>query len=565
MKRLLGPRNTPVFVESLEPRVCLDARGPLPALLAAPQSAAPVRQALAPSAARLALTGPSESVTRGAEAAFLVTLTAAPGEGRTVRVNYATVDGGARAGVHYTRTVGSVEFTGSETSKVVTVPTLAGGTRATPKTESFGLQLSNARGAKITTARATAMLAPRVQGLAISNTTLEEGNTGSKTARVFVTLGVPSTQTVTVVYATADGSARADDGDYVSIPAQTLTFQPGETSKVVTIDVNGDTAAEANEVFFVNLSNAVNAPIIRERGTVSLRNDDVAPKAASEFQITIDYATTKFGTVPQVVRDAAEFAARRWSEVIVGDLPDVPKGLLDFTDDFRMTVGMGLLDVDGGTDGPSKYLADAGPLEFRRDGSKLPWLGITGIDPADTGDPELLKATLLHEFGHALGLVPAVWNARNLIQTSKSGAIYVGTNALRWFNTIYGANARGVPLEDTGGAGTVGAHWRDSVLKNELMTGIAEQGPSPLSRITVGALADLGYTVNYDKADPFARPPGVEVPDTSPVTGGTTGGTTSPRTGWAALSVGALRFQEAVAPSASYRAVAFAAWRPALR
>jgi hypothetical protein len=66
---------------------------------------------------------------------------------------------------------------------------------------------------------------------------------------------------------------------------------------------------------------------------------------------------------------------------------------LGFTDDFRMTVTMGLLGTASRTDGQAKYLANATPLEFRKDSAKLPWLGITGIDPADTDDPQRLEST----------------------------------------------------------------------------------------------------------------------------------------------------------------------------
>ena len=59
-------------------------------------------------------------------------------------------------------------------------------------------------------------------------------------------------------------------------------------------------------------------------------------------------------------------------------------------------------------------------------------------------------------------------------------------------------------MEATGGSGTALSHWRESVFTNELMTGWAGPGTSlPLSTVTIGSLADLGYTVNYAAADPF--------------------------------------------------------------
>jgi hypothetical protein len=62
-----------------------------------------------------------------------------------------------------------------------------------------------------------------------------------------------------------------------------------------------------------------------------------------------------------------------------------------------------------------------------------------------------------------------------------------------------------VPVENTGGGGTRDSHWRESVHNAELMTGWIEGGgtPNPLSVITIGSLADLGYAVNMEAADPY--------------------------------------------------------------
>src|SRR5205085_9569098 len=82
-----------------------------------------------------------------------------------------------------------------------------------------------------------------------------EGNPPDETNHTFtVSLSNPSDQTITVNYATADGSATAGS-DYVAVPTTTLTFNPGETSKPVVVVVKGDTIYEANETCFVNLLN----------------------------------------------------------------------------------------------------------------------------------------------------------------------------------------------------------------------------------------------------------------------------------------------------------------------
>jgi endoglucanase len=83
-----------------------------------------------------------------------------------------------------------------------------------------------------------------------------------------------SGQTVTVSYADAMGTA-TKPGDYAG-KAGTLTFAPGETTKTITVAVKGATAVEADETFFLDLSNATGASIARARGTGTITNDDVS-------------------------------------------------------------------------------------------------------------------------------------------------------------------------------------------------------------------------------------------------------------------------------------------------
>jgi hypothetical protein len=51
-------------------------------------------------------------------------------------------------------------------------------------------------------------------------------------------------------------------------------------------------------------------------------------------------------------------------------------------------------------------------------------------------------------------------------------------------------------------------HWREETFFNELMTGFLGSPPSPLSRLTVASLADLGYGVDFGAADPYSLPGG---------------------------------------------------------
>jgi hypothetical protein len=113
--------------------------------------------------------------------------------------------------------------------------------------------------------------------LSIFDVSVTEGDRGTRNVAVPVRLSNTSDQTVTVNYRTVDGSAVASGGkrnaDY-GAASGTLTFQPGETSKTITISIKSDRRAEPNETFTVQLYGAVGATIEDGVATVTIVNDD---------------------------------------------------------------------------------------------------------------------------------------------------------------------------------------------------------------------------------------------------------------------------------------------------
>jgi hypothetical protein len=85
-----------------------------------------------------------------------------------------------------------------------------------------------------------------------------------------------------------------------------------------------------------------------------------------------------------------------------------------------------------------------------------------------------------------------------------------GAEAVAAFDAIGGsgyAAGQKVPVENwEGGSGTRDSHWRLAVFENEIMTGFPA-GSSPLSRVTVASLEDLGYEMDESAADPFLLGP----------------------------------------------------------
>ncbi len=109
--------------------------------------------------------------------------------------------------------------------------------------------------------------------LSIADVSQDEGDTGTTNFDFTVTLSHASNQTVTVAYATQDGTATVADNDYQAVSG-TLTFDPGQTQKTISVPVTGDLKVEDHETFSVLLSSPTNATILDGTGTGTIENDD---------------------------------------------------------------------------------------------------------------------------------------------------------------------------------------------------------------------------------------------------------------------------------------------------
>lgn len=113
--------------------------------------------------------------------------------------------------------------------------------------------------------------------LAIGDVRVEEAGGGG--AVFTVTLTPPSSQTVTVEYASVDASAVAG-ADYRATSG-TLTFLPGETTKQILVEIKRDQVFEPDELFVVNLHDPRNATLVQPRGVGTIVNDSSAPAACA--------------------------------------------------------------------------------------------------------------------------------------------------------------------------------------------------------------------------------------------------------------------------------------------
>ncbi len=225
-------------------------------------------------------------------------------------------------------------------------------------------------------------------------------------------------------------------------------------------------------------------------------------------------------------------AAARWESIIPFDIIDIPflnqpieansacgtgEGTLqhppieDTVDDLRIFVDISSIDGAGGT------LGQAGPCIIRS-ASGLPVIGTMQFDIDDLSNLEAagrLLPVILHEMAHVLG-IGTVWGRNNLLRnpsvppagTPGADTHFVGPLAIEAFDDAGGTSYTGgekVPVENSGEPGSGDGHWRESLFGFELMTPIINNGPNPLSAISIQSLADVGYRVDLGPADPYSR------------------------------------------------------------
>lgn len=202
---------------------------------------------------------------------FTVTLSAASSQ--TISVTYATANGSATAGDDYQARSGTLVFAPGEISKTISIPII--GDRLPEPNETFFINLSNATNATIADGQGVGTIIDDEPRISIGDVSMKEGRKGTTTLFSFtVTLSIAYDQPVTMSFSTVNGSAKSSDGDYVARTGA-ITFNPGETSKTITIQVKGDSKKEGNEYFYLDLfNNSSSSLFTRNRGIGTILNDD---------------------------------------------------------------------------------------------------------------------------------------------------------------------------------------------------------------------------------------------------------------------------------------------------
>jgi uncharacterized repeat protein (TIGR01451 family) len=211
-------------------------------------------------------------------ATFTVTLSAAPSTDVTFGI--ATQDN--------TATTADSDYVGKTlTNQVIpagqttyTFSVTVNGDAVIEPDESFLVNITNIAGATTADGQAVGTIQnDDLPTMAINDVALTEGNGETKLFTFTVNLSTPAPAAVSFDIATADGTAQdgdpsGEDNDYVARALSSQTIPSGSSTYTFDVLVNGDLTNEANEMFFVNLTNVSGAVVGDAQGVGTILNDD---------------------------------------------------------------------------------------------------------------------------------------------------------------------------------------------------------------------------------------------------------------------------------------------------
>jgi hypothetical protein len=248
----------------------------------------------------------------------------------------------------------------------------------------------------------------------------------------------------------------------------------------------------------------------------------ITTQAISEYALEVRWN----GAVPNSeVQAAFANAVTRIRSIIVG--PQTGVGFSNFNA-TQCVSGLTLNETIPGLviyatiefiDGPGGVLGSAGPCYIRQS-NQLTVVGRMRFDSADLDNMVAngsIGSVILHEMLHVIG-VGTLWNTKSLKtgNAPETTPFFTGPLARNACINDHAGTAfcsGAVPIEDclnltnTCGGGTINSHWKESVFRNELMTGFLNAGVNPFSKMTIQSLADMDYEVNINGADPYTVPP----------------------------------------------------------
>ena len=221
------------------------------------------------------------------ELVFTVIKTGLPSEVATT-VEYADAGTGtADSGIDYLEIVpGMLTFAPDES--VMTISVMVQGDPVFEEDETVDIALSNATHGTIAVSTASGLITndDAAPTLAISGSTVAEGDADTTTALLFtVTKSGPTSRVATVSYRDTGGGTATSGTDYRAVRAGTLTFAADETTQTIRVMVQGDNEYEEDETVELELRNPSNATIAagQSKATGTITDDDPLPQVAKDW------------------------------------------------------------------------------------------------------------------------------------------------------------------------------------------------------------------------------------------------------------------------------------------
>ncbi len=464
---------------------------------------------------------------------FTVTLNRPSAE--AVSVFYETNDGTAQThpASDYTKTEGELVFSAGATLRQSIVVPILQDDLDEGTGETFTVQLLDPVNAVLGDDTAT--------GLIVDDDAPTDDHGSTRATATAITQGSPTsgrletaadidffkvavTASLDVITATDEG--RVGDPGYpastvVRIEGGGYTSTNNDSFDAASVDLGGDASAEV----YVRVSGA---SATRYELAVWLLDRD---ESDMSFDIELRYLNPDTTAAQKAVFRAA---ADVWESIITGDLSrrivldsdwecedGDPSAFGDTVDDLRIDIRLQKMDGLFGT------LAVAGPCVWRP--GSLPMIGDASFDNDDwptLGAAGQLRVAV-HEMAHVLGYGTTLqWHhllrnsaldhlENNPGDTTLPDTHFAGQASRTAFDEVGGSSYSGggkVPVENNTadyGPGGLDGHWREAVFGNELMIGtiyLDSRTSQPLSKVTIAAMADLGYRVDLTKAESYSLP-----------------------------------------------------------
>jgi uncharacterized protein (TIGR03437 family) len=229
-------------------------------------------------------------------AIFTVNLSA-PAQGTDVTFDIATQDSTATTANndYVAKSLTNQIIPAGQTTYAFAV-TINGDTTVEPD-EMFHVNVTNVSGVNLLDGQAIGTISnDDLPTLSINDVSLTEGNSGTKLFTFTVGLSAAAPATITFDIATQDGTATVANNDYVARTLTGQTIAAGQQTHTFDVTVNGDSAIETNETFFVNVTNVSGATILDGQGVGTIQNDDTPALTIDDVTVTEGNS----GTTPAV-------------------------------------------------------------------------------------------------------------------------------------------------------------------------------------------------------------------------------------------------------------------------